>query len=402
MNNNQFKAQGRHNNTTAGRSGRKMAHAKTTRYYGLSIAVLSLFVGVILGTFSSFFQNSPACTNTNNLQQRPKSTGIKHDESIGAAATNSSIAVNMVSGGTTPAWDPPNGTATTAENKCTCPDRLYTKSSWNEEEWSVDDIRQCHLEPLSASGFCRVLGNRSILVAGDSISGQLHAQLLQLLRGKFPSATTVHLNQRFKNTTRAVHFSGTICQGTKLTFIRNDYLRMDQTLEDRVEAQAFLIPWLHLIPSYEVLILNTGVHVPPGKIDFYKENLKQLRVYLEETIQYKGRVIFRTTPRGHSNCSTYEKPITSTNSSEWKRFFQTNSPNSQARRYEWNLMPSFNQVMRQEMESFATVLDVAQLTELRPDYHAKPPIDCLHYNSKSNVYDVWSRLIYNALLGSIC
>ena len=381
------------------------------KYAGLAIIIFSLIVGFLLGHSSNSLFNTYPCSSlqlptvkvrsnkVDEMLSGNKANTKANSNNATTRATWSSKSNEIVSVAKSNTNADKNDTTATA---CQCPDRLYTKGQWKQEQWLVKDPKHCFLQPLDVSAFCNVLGNRSILVAGDSINGQLYRLLFELLHGIYPADATVHLHQRFGKEARPVHYSGKICNGSSLTFIRNDYLRLDQTLEDTVTAKAFLIPWLHLIPSHEVLILNSGVHVPPGEIDYYTKNMKQLRVYLEKTIKYPGKVIFRTSPRGHPDCSTDDRPITSTNSSEWKRFFETTSNHPQYTRYQWQLMPSFNQVMIQEMESFASVLDVATMTELRPDNHAHPPKDCLHYNQNSHVYHEWIRLIFNELLGNLC
>jgi hypothetical protein len=157
-----------------------------------------------------------------------------------------------------------------------------------------------------------------------------------------------------------------------------------------------------------VLLLNTGAHAARDT-SVYQQNLRQVYQYLNQS--YTGTVLFRTTPRGHLNCTKHEHPIQSVNDLHWKRFFPSkhfrySGPNS----FHYDRFPEHNRIAKEifgdekknaESQFKSTVLDIATMSELRPDSHSDPPKDCLHYKGDSGVFDAWMELIFNALQGHL-
>jgi hypothetical protein len=160
---------------------------------------------------------------------------------------------------------------------------------------------------------------------------------------------------------------------------------------------------------HDILILNTGAHTRPVKA--YEENLITVKNYLLQ--HYHGEVIYRTTPRGHINCSEYDqKPIKQSNDtqSDYYRFLIQPPPDTDGSRkyelYSYGMFPSYNNISKAIFNDDDNItkssspyhfIDIAPIMELRPDIHF-PPDDCLHMNV--HALDIWLQLLYNALRGN--
>jgi hypothetical protein len=160
----------------------------------------------------------------------------------------------------------------------------------------------------------------------------------------------------------------------------------------------------YLARFHDIFIFNAGAHYSSTSV--YKEDMKQLRQILEP-YQKTRTILFRTTPRGHCNCSSTDKKILSPiNSTEWEYFFPSspskNETNQLYVKYHYDLFPQYNEIMRTQMQGFgATVLEAALQAELRPDDHMHPPRDCLHYKPNHPVFLEWCRLVQNAIKGQL-
>lgn len=304
-----------------------------------------------------------------------------------------------------------------------CPDQLYVRGQWmaavensgadsntvpsSKLFWKVEDPVKCRLEQWNRETFCKYLEGRNIVIVGDSINLQWFEFMHTLLA---PSNHTIRVHQR-QNIGKPsfipiVHASTSICvnnsSASRLTFVRNDYLKARQELDAQVTSAFINIPWSHLLEPHDekdILILNTGAHARRPVAE-YQRGLQELKSSLLDEIQYRGTILLRTTPRGHINCSLMDKPIAKEHDEDWNRYFSDDSEVYKKYRYE-RFLPYIN-VLKSTFRDVttATILDVAPMTELRPDGHLNPPKDCLHYNM-SDVYFEWTQLAFNALRGRL-
>jgi hypothetical protein len=287
----------------------------------------------------------------------------------------------------------------------------------NSYQWSVTDPL-CVLEPFSIEKFCSVLNGRSILMVGDSISGQ-YMEYMELLFGTTGTAdqyvwkdqTNVVLTER----------SAPICgnTGSYVTYVRNDLL-LTTTTAGSINGN-MISPWVKMLRSHSILILNTGAHYRPIKA--YTDNMLLIKQAILDS-NYNGHVFFRTTPRGHINCSNIADtiPISKVNSTDWNRFFvkfpTQEASNLYHKIYMYELFPEYNRIAKKiigsssmsstlltnsSMSSTSSniiwkVLDMSPLLELRADVHKCYKKDWLHIDmNRGVVYQFFWELLYNAI-----
>jgi hypothetical protein len=120
--------------------------------------------------------------------------------------------------------------------------------------------------------------------------------------------------------------------------------------------------------------------------------------------EYNGTVIWRTTYAGHPYCWQHRAPL---DAPLRKDQFPAVHPYD---KYRWEHIPERNQFTTDLWRrAGAHVLDVERLTGMMPLGHlgqnhpkfaVRNATDCLHYCSPGPVYDTWSQLLMNLLLGN--
>lgn len=266
--------------------------------------------------------------------------------------------------------------------------------------WESDG---CDLLEWSEELFCKALRGRDIMIAGDSLNDHWHASLYYLLGGR------KDIYKR-EGTVRGKRACGTheICRQyypkpLRLYFLTNQLLQEERRLFRNYK-------WWKYIRGYPILVLNSGswMRDPADESrvvsddEYFKHMIKAFAIVRK---LYNGTVIWRTTYQGHPYCWNYKKPLTQElQAHEFPRV-------PPYLRYRWWAIPYRNnftvQLWRQ---GGAHILDVTRITNLMPlghlsRYHPKYAVrnvtDCLHYCSPGPVYDTWSRLLMNLLLGNL-
>jgi hypothetical protein len=268
-------------------------------------------------------------------------------------------------------------------------------SKW---DWIVSQPSECLLEPFDVSTFCETLANRSILLVGDSIMHLQSASLYKLLNA---SASIFHQTQWMPNRTKKTRWptdeirSYGICNNSaNLTFARNDDMRLDNVTH--AERTGVYLGWTNLLPTHQVLVLNSGTH--SKSVEQYETAIKSASAYLKT--HYHGSVYFRTTARGHLDCKIGSKPL-NTSYENSPAYLDRSNSKMFMRHKQWKPFPKFNAIAKKYFEPLenATILDIADMTEQRPDGHEYPSLsapDCLHYVLPS-VIDHWNWLLFNGL-----
>eukprot|EP00759_Apiculatamorpha_spiralis_P008017 PhF_6_TR15036/c0_g1_i1/m.23595 len=263
-------------------------------------------------------------------------------------------------------------------------------------EWTPST---CDLHSWSEELFCKALDGRDIMFAGDSMQDHWHASLYYLLggRGDIYSREGQIAGKMACQTHKVCHKY--YPKPLKIYHLTNQYLAMYH-YRNRNH------PWGNWISKYPIIILNSGswmrdvmdetAFIPDSD---WMKFMETAAAHVRDT--YNGTVIWRTTFQGHPNCWEYTEPLT-----EEIKTFPTVAPYL---RYRWDIIPLRNGFTTQLFQSIgAHILDVARVTNLMPmghlgKYHpkfvAKGSTDCLHYCSPG-VYDTWSILLMNMLLGN--
>lgn len=246
---------------------------------------------------------------------------------------------------------------------------------------------------LDRARFCRALRGRPLLLVGDSTTFTTHDVLLgALLDAPYPAGAAALGHSQF-DSCPADSGGHAICgleaEATEdlpaghpskvlpssLLFVRNDYLRLN-VAQEREGPQSgwgpggLLYPWVHLLQSNAVLLLNRGAH--------FVETETVLRD-LEETLAYVRErapgalVVFRNTVGGVENITAERLPLAT------RRAYASGGF---AEAYAWDhfadqnlaVRELFNSLREPGGESGLIYLDVDSSTALRPDRH----IDYLH------------------------
>eukprot|EP00899_Mesostigma_viride_P003465 jgi/Mesvir1/13119/Mv06095-RA.1 len=269
-------------------------------------------------------------------------------------------------------------------------------------DWIIPDDG-CKLLPFTRPRFCRALAGRSILFVGDSLTASQFRSLVSLTSpGGYKPGKTVRI---CNNRSSIAHVVNDV-----LATVPPDQWIPDPSVEDSDNGSSLLWrlpsgtsirvgtqrsgPWVHLLGEYEILVMNTGVHLKVRDDDAFEEGLATTFRYLQEG--YGGQVYYRLTSRGHPRCKDAAKsPIASY--SDYLVSHPDDNP-----WYEWARVPSINAIERRLMAKFGIpILDVVAMTEMRPDTHMMgAKNDCLHYDLPS-VVDSWNWLLFNAIAGLI-
>ena len=289
-----------------------------------------------------------------------------------------------------------DGTALPSEGNLTY--RPETQYRWKSEG--------CELIPWSEELFCKALRGRDIMMAGDSLNDHWHASLYYLLGGR------KDIYKR-EGTIRGKRACAThpICQRyTKDGKPLRLYFLTNQLLEEERRLNRNYKWWKH-IAHYPILILNSGSWMrDPANEDrlvsdeeYQRHMIKALSIVKRQG--FNGTLIWRTTYQGHPYCWRYTEPLT-------EELTEDDFPKvAPYLRYRWGAIPGRNAfATKMWKDAGAHILDVSRVTNLmplghlsinHPKYAVRNVTDCLHYCSPGPVYDTWSMLLMNMLLGNL-
>ncbi|CAI6008773.1 unnamed protein product [Closterium sp. NIES-65] len=177
------------------------------------------------------------------------------------------------------------------------------------------------LRQLDGDMFCRKVegrkGGLNVLFLGDSLAHQMVDSFLNGLLRHIPKPAVWAVNETIPKECsdwlvdpprhaycRVYTFNESFCPGLTVQFVRNDHLWFTSPGEAKFDH----IPW-HLysgLKDADVVVVNRGAHFIGGK-DFERSvpaALEFLRKKLPDAL-----IIWRNTPPGHANCTSYTGPI---------------------------------------------------------------------------------------------
>ncbi|CAI5467040.1 unnamed protein product [Closterium sp. Yama58-4] len=195
-------------------------------------------------------------------------------------------------------------------------------------------------------------------------------------------------------------FHENVCPGVKIHVIRNDHLYIqDPDLTNSADgssngsATGGSVPFDHMpwhlydgLVNADVVIVNRGAHYIGGR-DFelsVRAAMRLLRRKLPRAL-----LVYRNSPPGHVNCSSYDRPIKI-------RQDPATLP------FHWDTFSAQNDIAREIAEEVKAVyMDVDTMTALRPDGHKgyvkeRGITDCLHYCTPGPV-DTWVEIFGNII-----
>ena len=251
--------------------------------------------------------------------------------------------------------------------------------------WVVSDPSCTPFKPWERTGFCHAMAGRSLYMIGDSLTGQM-ALNLQMLASNGSGSSF-----RLVNRSESAWFNTLVCQETNPVItpvLANPKLALDRgrIAPTVVSVREFLGPIsaAHGLRP-DVILVNRGAH-----FDHTAVLLQDVRAFLRHvrTMYPSSLVIWRDTPPGHTNCSSYDRPMAVRQPPgnlpfRWGEFHDQNA--------------AVAALIRDKFEG-VIYADVTTATSLRADRH-NHAADCLHYSSFSpGPIDHWMRLLYNIVV----
>jgi hypothetical protein len=243
-----------------------------------------------------------------------------------------------------------------SDDCCLC-DRVantrYNVTDRESYQWIPDE---CYLIPWNSELFCQLLGNRKILLIGDSTQQQTASTLMSMISSG--------------NSTCAPQ----ITYGWSTHLV---YSRFKNNLIDFVERT-----------DSDIVILTSGAHLKDmgdiwGIFMAIEADIKKLR---EKNIDRK--FIWKTQNPAHIHCHLLDKPL------KWNE----HSPyENETDKYNWKIFKEFDNVARQYSKLLnISILDMSPLY-LRPDGHVYgEKKDCLHY-CQPGPLNLFSQLLLQML-----
>ena len=248
---------------------------------------------------------------------------------------------------------------------CLCP--LHRAAFWR---WKP---AKCDLLAWNASRFCEVLGDRIVLLSGDSTMNQAAVTLMQLIK---EHGGQCH-NQLYYGSSHFLIFQN------QADFTWHNWI---------IKHKEKILP--------DIVVLTVGAHAQDiGDMYMIWENLiKDIRMVRERFFWHNFTFVWKTQQPGHAACFNYSQPLfTPNNRFRWGTHFDEEL-------YNWYLHPSFDAFsVNQSLLHNIKILDLSPLYE-RPDAHpgsvlAEPNStkdDCLHYCIPGPI-DLFASLFFQML-----
>jgi hypothetical protein len=271
--------------------------------------------------------------------------------------------------------------------------RCDSRGDYERWSWQAEDP-SCRPSPTE-DGWCRALGNRSILFIGDSVSVQMFWSFV----------FTVPISP--SELRRVLDVSGddfrrsgkdfTLCNGAaRVNMLRNDWLvdpSWDSKCRYKPAKDLFCRAFVKRAQSYDTLVLNTGLHVARERTVVI-ERTRRLVSWLQTT---SHNVVYRTSPPGHVDCERHVAPL---------NFEGAKGQRYQApvhHRFGWDTIEPSETVRIHELDrglppARLRYVDAAGISNVRADRHMLDGrfgggnIDCLHY-CLPGPPDDWNRVL---------
>ncbi|KAL7308733.1 DNA-directed DNA polymerase [Mucor circinelloides] len=300
------------------------------------------------------------------------------------------------------------------------PHRCYRRqepaSEFNRSKSIIDYAWQpdsCMVLPYQARDFSKHLSENPLLLVGDSITQLMFESMWCLLGQDLTSQnkdTQLSGGDTSMWVSQLVHRDLEYQDPAKITvaYIRSDYLvKLDDfSLIKPNEGEGYQIgvgsnfPWVHAIPRFKYIMINTGPHWHPDLkwgpnkdrkelLQAFKKGMSKVFDYLKQNVKADQRVWVRSTPYGHAKCSQYTSPSS-----------HIVTPTGQQGEYEWDMFEQFDFVWKDMIEKekderfhFFNV----SISNYRGDAHSQPDSDCLHTCLPGPVDD-WNKFFYHQVV----
>lgn len=247
---------------------------------------------------------------------------------------------------------------------CSCDRKLETAlrpSPREQWKWVQND---CQLQSFDAAKFCKVLGTKQVLFAGDSTMWQSAATVMSLV------ANLGCVSQ--------LHF------GSAKRLVVVNEAEHNYHLKDAINKF-----------NPDVVVMTAGPHF--HSVEEYQAFLHAFGTWMEEskgTNNKKIEYFWKTINPGHVNCQHAYEP-TAYNSSAFT---------SETDEYAWGLHPLFDELAKQKMRELGiAVLDMSPLYARADSHLASAGMningDCLHYCLPGPI-DIFATLLYQQLLNN--
>jgi len=267
------------------------------------------------------------------------------------------------------------------------------RGNWTVREelkWVWRSNNSCPLILHNRDDLCRLIGaNGNVLVVGDSINHLLQWSLLNnLLKNRsepqvVPASSSCRTCKGFEVCSDVLGGPG---KGFKVGFVRNDRISPISDVNNDAWKNFLEWPWLHLLKEWNIklLFINRGAHYEAD--DIFVKSLRQTFSVLH-ALHPDLLVIFRNTPPGHINCTSYNGPIAER---------QEIKENGNHSKWHWHEFFRQNGLAKKIVEDAGYVyMDVDAMLSKRPDGHINER-DCLHYCLPGPLDSV-VQLFYNVL-----
>lgn len=222
---------------------------------------------------------------------------------------------------------------------------------------------------------------RNILLVGDSINHQIQWTFVNHLMTNFSDNGWSMSGVR---STQGEEVCGDVLKnkGFNISWVRNDHVSPVESVQDTPRFNVYQWPWLDHLQEWniKILILNRGAHYESDQ--GYAKSLHIIFPILR-TRSPNLIVLYRNTPPGHVNCTSYSKPL------------KQRQPPAELPHH-WGNFQAQNEMAKRIVERAGYVyMDVDSMLSLRPDGHHTAN-DCLHYCIPGPL-DVVVQLFYNIL-----
>jgi hypothetical protein len=242
-----------------------------------------------------------------------------------------------------------------------CDKQDNTRTTITQRERYIWKPLKCDLMQWNATLFCELLGERVILMVGDSTMHQTGAALMSRITWDRPNADSCAPN---------------LALGRINMFGQEDGMA-------KLKGSIIAV-------QPDILILNTGAHFLLSST--YEADLQHLDTLREEVFKYYPRnisIVWKTMNPGHVNCSAAPNgPLTES----WDHRHTGNRD-----LYNWWMQPKMDQLAKQKAQQLG--FGLVDMTPLYYGSDAHPygrRNDCLHY-CLPGAPDLFSVLLMNML-----
>jgi len=257
---------------------------------------------------------------------------------------------------------------------CGCDARENTVFTVNEREkwfWRPDN---CEVLDYSPSSLCRLIGNRTITILGDSIAGETTGAIKAFLYNTDCSRSIKSIS--FNLATKSLKALG-IVGGLRSTL---------QTHKGKIPDVLILNfgAWYHNMSDFESAMLDVENDI----------------LYLRKQDKYKHvQFVWRTNMAAHENCLKFHKPLQEDHSPiNFSLVGETTFPGHDTLPNTWHLFPLFDEYAKIRMKHIHVPwFDIFTPLSMRPDMHGNAPNDCLHACLPGPLDHIFNRLLMHYL-----